>query len=415
MNEQNQCSSHPQADENKLSRNMSQIGNKILVLSGKGGVGKSTVAVNIAYELAGKGFSVGLLDIDLHGPSVPRMAGLAGKKCQGTETEFLPIEAAPNFKIMSVAFLLPDDTQATIWRGPMKYSVISQMLSNTQWGKLDYLVIDAPPGTGDEPLGIAEMVGAGSGAVLVTTPQMVATEDVRRCITFCEQVGLPIWGIVENMSGLFCPHCDKEISIFGNANGGEKLAEQTGVQLLGKLPIAPEIAQGADEGLSIATCTQNPEVNKRIDEIINRLLDNINCNGGSSCSTCSSCSSCNSCDNAKGKQVMKIAIPTAGGQLCMHFGHCEQFAFVTVDPESKVISGTEFLTPPPHEPGVIPKWVADNGGNLVIAGGMGQRAQEIFNQNGVEVVVGAQPAAPEAIVTAYLEGSLETGQNACDH
>ena len=395
---QNNSSMHPQSDMQKLQNSMKRIGQKILVLSGKGGVGKSTVAVNIAAELANKGFKVGLLDVDLHGPSVPRMTGTAGQKSFGSEDNFIPISIAENFHIMSVAFLLPDDTQATIWRGPMKYSVIQKMLADTEWGPLDYLVIDAPPGTGDEPLSVAQLTGQNSSAVLVTTPQQVATEDVRRCVTFCQQLSLPILGIIENMSGVFCPHCDKQFDIFPTNYAAAKLAEETNIDLLGKLPIIPDIAAAADRGVFISDDSIPEAARKNIDSIMNKLLDKIN-----------------SPSPKKGSNTMKIAIPTAEKQLCMHFGHCEQFAFVTVDPDTKNISGTDYLTPPPHEPGVIPQWVAENGGNLVIAGGMGQRAQEIFNQHGVDVVVGAQPDTPENLVMAYLNGSLQTGQNACDH
>jgi predicted Fe-Mo cluster-binding NifX family protein len=299
---------------------------------------------------------------------------------------------------MSVAFLVPDDTQAVIWRGPMKYSVIRQLLADTVWGNLDYLVIDAPPGTGDEPLGVAQLVGTDAGAVIVTTPQQVAVQDVRRCITFCHQVMLPVWGIVENMAGFVCPHCQKKVNLFSNTSGGAELAKQTGLELLGSLLFDPAIADGADAGLSIPECSVTNQTHQQMDQVIQNLISKIQDN-----------------QNKKGTETMKIAIPTANGQLCMHFGHCEQFAFVTIDSNNKTVTGTEMLTPPPHEPGVLPKWVAENGGNLVIAGGMGMRAQQLFNQNGVEVLVGASAETPENLATAYLNGTLETGQNVCDH
>jgi Mrp family chromosome partitioning ATPase/predicted Fe-Mo cluster-binding NifX family protein len=389
---------HPKADMTKLNSSMAAIGKKILVLSGKGGVGKSTVAVNIAAELARKGFRVGILDVDLHGPSIPRMVGMAGQKCFGLEDQIMPLNVSDNLKVMSVAFLIPDDTQAVIWRGPMKYSVIQKLLADTVWGELDYLVIDAPPGTGDEPLSVAQLVGSDAGAVIVTTPQKVAVEDVRRCITFCHQVMLPVWGIVENMTGLICPHCDKEIPLFGNVNGGAELAKETGLDLLGSLPVHPAIAEGADAGLTIADCSVSAHTHERMDRIIAALMPKIKLT-----------------PKSKGTQTMKIAIPTADGKLCMHFGHCEQFAFVTVDKDSKKITAKEMLTPPPHEPGVLPKWAADNGANLIIAGGMGQRAQQLFEQNNVKVVIGAPAESPENLVTAWLNGTLQSGQNVCDH
>jgi len=389
---------HPKADMTKLNSSMAAIGKKILVLSGKGGVGKSTVAVNIASELARKGFRVGILDVDLHGPSIPRMVGMAGQKCFGLEDQIMPLNVSDNLKVMSVAFLIPDDTQAVIWRGPMKYSVIRKLLADTVWGELDYLVIDAPPGTGDEPLSVAQLVGPDAGAVIVTTPQKVAIEDVRRCITFCHQVMLPVWGIVENMSGIICPHCDKEIPLFGNAGGAAELAKDTGLDLLGSLPMHPAIAEGADGGLTVTDCSVPAATHQRMDQIIAALMPKIKLN-----------------PKSKGTATMKIALPTAEGKLCMHFGHCEQFAFVTVDTDARKIVSTEMLTPPPHEPGVLPKWAADNGASLIIAGGMGQRAQQLFEQNNVKVVVGAQPDSVENLVTAWLNNTLQTGANTCDH
>ncbi len=389
---------HPQADMRKLHQNMAQIKNKILVLSGKGGVGKSTIAVNLAMELARQGAQVGLLDVDLHGPSIPRMTGLAQQKCFGMEDQILPLPVLDNLKVMSVAFLIADDVQAVIWRGPMKYAVIQKLLADTIWGDLDYLIIDAPPGTGDEPLSAAQMVGKNAAAVIVTTPQKVAIEDVRRCITFCQQVQLPILGIVENMATLLCPHCNTEIRLFSEQSGGRELAGETGLELLGSLPLEPEIAKSADAGLAIGDCSVPQHITLELDKIINRLKDKLkpNLNQGES-------------------KPMKIAIPTAKGQLCMHFGHCEQFAILTIDSQTKKVTVKEMLTPPPHEPGVLPKWIAEQGVHVVIAGGMGQRAQQLFEQHGINVVAGAQADSPENLAAAYLNNTLQTGANACDH
>jgi Mrp family chromosome partitioning ATPase/predicted Fe-Mo cluster-binding NifX family protein len=390
---------HPQADMQKLNAAMASIKKKILVLSGKGGVGKSTIAVNLAVELARQGSKVGLLDVDLHGPSIPRMAGLSGQKCFGLENQIIPLAISENLKVMSIAFLIPDDTQAVIWRGPMKYAVIQQLLADTVWGELDYLVIDAPPGTGDEPLSVAQMVGNNAGAVVVTTPQKVAVEDVRRCITFCRQLQLPVWGIIENMAWLTCPHCQEKNHLFGQTSGGRHLAEDTGLELLGSLPIDPQIADGADAGLAIGDCPVSTPVRQGMDQILVGLTKNMNVSTLSKGET----------------KTMKIAIPTAAGQLCMHFGHCEQFVMLTVDTASKTITETETVTPPPHEPGLLPKWLAEKNVKLVIAGGMGQRAQQIFSQNQIEVIPGAPADSPENLVMAYLNNTLQTGANTCDH
>jgi len=229
---------------------MCQIGMKLLVLSGKGGVGKSTVAANLAVSLSLAGKHVGLLDVDIHGPSIPKLMGLEKDRLVAHGTSIAPIEVG-SLKVMSIGFLLENAADAVIWRGPMKYGVIRQFLKDVDWGPLDYLVIDAPPGTGDEPLSVAQLVGQPAGAILVTTPQDLAVADVRRSVSFCRQVSLPIVGIVENMSGLICPHCQKEIPLF-KTGGGEALAREMNVPFLGTIPIDPEIVACGDSGTPYA-------------------------------------------------------------------------------------------------------------------------------------------------------------------
>jgi Mrp family chromosome partitioning ATPase len=232
-----------------LARKMCQIGYKLLVMSGKGGVGKSTVAANLAASLALAGKCVGLLDVDIHGPSIPKLMGLENEKLVAHGQEIVPIEIGANLKVMSIGFLLASRADAVIWRGPMKYGVIRQFLKDVDWGRLDYLVIDAPPGTGDEPLSVAQLVGQPAGAVLVTTPQDLAIADVRRSVSFCEKVELPVVGIIENMSGLACPHCGGRIELF-KSGGGESLAREMGVRFLGAIPIDPRIVECGDSGAS---------------------------------------------------------------------------------------------------------------------------------------------------------------------
>ncbi|NLE39243.1 MAG: Mrp/NBP35 family ATP-binding protein, partial [Pirellulaceae bacterium] len=202
---------------------MCRIGMKLLVMSGKGGVGKSTVAANLAVSLALAGKTVGLLDVDIHGPSIPKLMGLENERLISHAGGIAPIEIGGNLKVMSIGFLVPNAADAVIWRGPMKYGVIRQFLKDVEWGTLDYLVIDAPPGTGDEPLSVAQLVGQPAGAILVTTPQELAVADVRRSVSFCEKVSLPVVGIIENMSGLICPHCHETIPLF-KTGGGEALS-----------------------------------------------------------------------------------------------------------------------------------------------------------------------------------------------
>jgi Mrp family chromosome partitioning ATPase len=233
-----------------LQERMESIKHKLLVLSGKGGVGKSTVAANLAQALNRAGQRVGLLDVDIHGPSIPRLMGLEGRRITGDDQGMLPVATADGIKVMSIGFFLPDNDVAVVWRGPRKYGLIKQLLEDVVWGELDYLVIDAPPGTGDEPLAVAELTQPGASAVLVTTPQALAVADVRRSVRFCRDVNLPVTGIIENMSGLDCPDCGKRIDLFGSG-GGERLAEAIGAPFLGKIPIDPAIVSGGDAGVPI--------------------------------------------------------------------------------------------------------------------------------------------------------------------
>ncbi len=230
-----------------LARRMCKIGHKILVLSGKGGVGKSTVAANLATALAQAGRRVGLLDIDVHGPSIPKLMGVETGQVQGTEEELLPVKVSDNLAVMSIGFLLRSDREPVIWRGPRKHGVIRQFLADVAWGQLDYLVVDAPPGTGDEPMSIAQLVGSPAEAIIVTTPQEVAISDVRRCVTFCSEVSLPVMGILENMSGLLCPKCGERIDLF-KRGGGMALALEMGVPFLGQIPIDPRVVMAGDAG-----------------------------------------------------------------------------------------------------------------------------------------------------------------------
>jgi len=388
----------------ELQTRMERIGRKILVLSGKGGVGKSTVAANLAISLARAGKKVGLLDVDLHGPSIPKILGLDGSRLGlNPGGRISPIQVSENLSVVSVGLLLDNAADAVIWRGPMKYNVIRQFLKDVEWDRLDYLVIDSPPGTGDEPLAVAQMVGHGAWAVVVTTPQDLAIADVRRSVSFCKTLRLRVAGIVENMSGLVCPHCGKQVDLF-KIGGGRKLAAEMGVPFLGRIPLDPQIVVSGDSGTPFTQSFADSQAAKAFACVIEPILNHTRED-----------ESLHPIRPRKETKKMKIAIPMADGRLCMHFGHCEQFALVQVDDAGKTITGTSYLTPPLHEPGVLPRWLHEQGANVIIAGGMGQRAQGLFSQNEIEVVVGAPAEKPEDVVTAYLAGTLEAGQNVCDH
>lgn len=232
-------------DRQKLASRMCRIGRKVVVLSGKGGVGKSTVAVNLAASLALAGKRVGLLDIDIHGPSIPTMLGLEGSKISGPEGGMFPVEV-DGLKVMSIGFFLESQDHAVVWRGPMKYGMIKQFLKDVDWGELDFLVIDSPPGTGDEPLSVCQLVSP-DGAVIVTTPQRVAAVDVRKSITFCRLLEVPVLGVVENMSGFVCPHCGQVTPIL-SSGGGKRISDDMAVPFLGSIPIDPALAESGDSG-----------------------------------------------------------------------------------------------------------------------------------------------------------------------
>ena len=236
----------PGADDSKLKARLSRIGRKVIVMSGKGGVGKSTVAVNLAMSAMMSGQRVGLLDVDLHGPSVPTMLGLEGQRLVSGDEGMLPIEIG-GLKVLSVGFLLKSADDPVIWRGPMKIGVIRQFIEDVDWGDLDLLVIDAPPGTGDEPLSVCQLIPELDGAVIVTTPQKVAAADVRKSINFCHEVGVKVLGVIENMSGFACPKCG-EVTPILRAHGGLVMAEEMHVPFLGSIPIDPLIAELGDEG-----------------------------------------------------------------------------------------------------------------------------------------------------------------------
>jgi len=234
-----------------LSRRQAQIKNRIVVMSGKGGVGKTTVAVNLAVALASAGKAVGILDADVHGPNIPKMLGLNGRHAMGGDTGLVPITSAANVKVMSMAFMLPDEDSPVIWRGPMKHGVFKQFLAEVDWGSLDYLIVDLPPGTGDEPLSIAHLLGKPLWAVVVTTPQDVALLDSRKSVVFGRTLEMNVLGIVENMSGLICPHCGERIDLF-KTGGGERSSRDLMAPFLGAIPIDPTVVTGGDAGIPIS-------------------------------------------------------------------------------------------------------------------------------------------------------------------
>ena len=259
--------------EKMIASNLGRIKRKILVMSGKGGVGKSTVAAYLAILLSSKGYKVGLLDVDLHGPSIPHLLDVkGGLDMREAEGIVRPFAFSENLGVVSLEMVLGDRDTAVIWRGPMKISAIRQFISDIEWGELDYLIADSPPGTGDEPLTVAQTI-PDAEALIVTTPQEVSLADVRKSINFCKQVNLKVLGLVENMSGFFCPHCGERIALFGQG-GGKKTATQTGVPFLGEIPADPRLVDLADQGnLDSLREEKDLEINKAYEEVLEKVMD----------------------------------------------------------------------------------------------------------------------------------------------
>jgi ATP-binding protein involved in chromosome partitioning len=250
----NKAGLYMQANENKISEQenqvkekMTQVKHKLVVISGKGGVGKTSVSVNLAYALSSEGKNVAILDIDVHGPNIAKMLGIEGQALHGFEFGIQPVKVKENLKAVSIALAGYSPDEPIIWRGPMKTAVIRQFLAEVNWGALDYLIIDSPPGTGDEPLSVCQLIPDLSGVIIVTTPQNVAVMDARKSVKFARQLDVPVVGLIENMSGFICPHCKAETDIF-KKGGGEKAAQELKVTFLGRVPLQPDFVECSDNG-----------------------------------------------------------------------------------------------------------------------------------------------------------------------
>ncbi|KPJ51998.1 MAG: chromosome partitioning protein ParA [Planctomycetes bacterium DG_58] len=395
----------PETDETtkaaRLAERMGRIRNKIFVLSGKGGVGKSTVAVNLAVALALAGKEVGLLDVDFHGPSIPKLLKMEDRRAEVAGGTILPVPFDDRLKVISIGFMLTGRDDAVIWRGPMKMQVIRQFLEDVAWGTLDYLVIDSPPGTGDEPLSVAQLIPDVTGAIVVTTPQELSLADVRRCIGFCRRLNLPVLGVIENMSGFVCPNCGERVDIF-KTGGGEAMARSAGVPFLGRIPLDARVVATSDAGRPLVISEPHGETTKAFLRIARPIIERDTPHE-------------EPVSLRKESGGMRIALPMANGRLAMHFGHCQEFVFVDVDPQTKGITGKSSEAAPGHQPGLLPRWLAEHGASVIIAGGMGSRAQSLFAQQNIQVVVGAPSLDAESLVQQYVDGVLQPGDNICDH
>ncbi len=261
-------------EQEVLDARLSKIKHRLVVMSGKGGVGKSTVAVSLAVSLARKGRKVGLLDADIHGPNLPKMLGLDNQRLQAGEGGIIPQEVMENLHVVSMAFLLENPDNPVVWRGPLKHTVIRQFVADVQWEELDYLIIDLPPGTGDEPLSVAQVVKPMDGSIIVTTPQDVALLDSRKSVVFSQQIEVPVLGIIENMSGFVCPHCGERIDLF-KQGGGRKAAEDLKVPFLGAVPLDPQVVIQGDAGKPFVAAFPESPAAKAFAEIVTALEEKL--------------------------------------------------------------------------------------------------------------------------------------------
>jgi ATP-binding protein involved in chromosome partitioning len=261
------------------TQTLGKIKHKIAIISGKGGVGKSTVTANLAMAFASGGQKVGIIDADLHGPCIPKMLGIKRQPLKGGPAGLiLPITGKLGIKVVSMDFLLPNDEAPVIWRGPLKMSALQQFVSNTAWGDLDYLFIDLPPGTGDEPLSIMHLIPDMDGVVIVTMPSELSEAIVKKSVTFAKEIGVPVIGIIENLSGYVCPDCGKKIDIF-KSGGGKRISDALSVPYLGSLPIDPRVCEDSDNGLPFMVENQNLPIAKAFSEIVTKTKQFLGTNG----------------------------------------------------------------------------------------------------------------------------------------
>jgi ATP-binding protein involved in chromosome partitioning len=279
MKERNRCGAcakrascaDQETKKNCLEERMGRIKHKILIASGKGGVGKSTVTVNMAKALRNRGFEVGILDADITGPNIPKLLGIEDQR-MSPGPEGLTPGNAQGIKVASMALTLPGKDSAIVWRGPMKMAAIKQFLETVNWGDLDFLLVDLPPGTSDEPISVIQLLLGLDGAIIVTTPQEVSLLDSRKAVNMAKSMKVPVLGIVENMSGLCCPHCGEVINIF-STGGGKRAAEELGVPFLGAVPIDPEVSALGDKGIPFVE--METKASSSFEEIVKKVLDEV--------------------------------------------------------------------------------------------------------------------------------------------
>jgi ATP-binding protein involved in chromosome partitioning len=371
---------HKSEEEMAICRTLAQIRHKILVMSGKGGVGKSSVAVGLALALARAGHKVGLMDVDIHGPNVLRMLGLKEPFDLASAQFKMPPELFHNLKVMSIEAVMRDREIAVIWRGPLKHQLIRQFLTEVQWGFLDYLVIDAPPGTGDEPMSVAQTIPEAK-AVIVTTPQEISLADVRKSINFCQKINLEILGLMENMSGYHCPHCGQDLPLF-RKGGGEKTAQAFNIPFLGALPFDPQVVEAADQGQLTELKPEKSPFFEALRPLVNYLVKVL------------------PPQPAREPGELRFAVPQENGKVAATPTKAAEFAIFTV--KDGAIINKETMPRPDLDPVNFPIWL-ENLGVSHLAGNLNDAAKALLQRKGIEVIAPSPDQTPEQVVEGFLK------------
>ena len=408
MSDSHRAAAHSKNPDFDLENNPNNtIRRVIAVVSGKGGVGKSMVTSLLATAMQHSGSKVGVLDADITGPSIPKLFGVQDQRPVPTEAGLLPVVSKQGMQVMSINVLLDDAESPVVWRGPILANTVKQFWTDVIWGDLDFMFLDMPPGTGDVPLTVFQSIPL-DGIVIVTSPQDLVSMIVKKAVNMAKKMDIPIIGIVENMSHVICPDCGETIKIFGDSVT-EELALEWGIPFLGSLPIDPRLTELSDKGqiesAAIDYLDQAIIAMKKIPAKGEPETDTI--------APAEETAPASAQGSTQEVTVKKIAIAAEGHYVCEHFGHCEGFNIYTT--QNGAIIAQDFLANPGHKPGLLPNLLNDQGVHVVIAGGMGAGAIDIFNEKGIDVITGARGMVEQTIAT-YLDGKLlSTGSVCHDH
>ncbi len=384
---------------------MNEIKRTIAVLSGKGGVGKSMVTALLATYLQRTGrYRVGVLDADVTGPSIPKLFGADKFKPKATEIGLFPVRSHSDIQLMSINLLLEEPDTPVIWRGPILANTVKQFWTDVVWGDIDFMFLDMPPGTGDIPLTVFQSLPL-DGIIIVTSPQDLVAMIVKKAVNMAKMMKIPILGLIENMSYAICPHCGEQIKLFGESVT-EEIAIEWGIPFLGYLPIDPDLTRLSDEG-------QIERIHKNYLEKAVAAIEKIPPRGNPILKEKAELLHSPNEMTTANPDTVKVAIAAENGAVCAHFGHCEGFAIY--DTKDGRIVSESFLKNPGHKPGLLPNLLNDQGVRVVIAGGMGEGAIDIFNEKGIDVITGANGRVDQTI-EGFLAGSLTSTGSVChDH